>query len=99
MARLFGQLCVGKGRSRSHDQWAAVLIGPDQPWLNTNQFLDKLDQNLKAKMGAYGEAVPLIQARKSLLTREICRILSFMGANGSNPSRCCSSRLMRWRVR
>ena len=30
----------------------AVLIGPDQPWLNTNQFLDKLDQNLKAKMAA-----------------------------------------------
>ena len=28
-----------------------MLIGPDQPWLNTNQFLDKLDQNLKAKMG------------------------------------------------
>ena len=30
----------------------AVLIGPDQPWLNTNQFLDKLCQNLKAKMRA-----------------------------------------------
>ena len=29
----------------------AVLIGPEQPWLTTNQFLDKLDENLKAKMG------------------------------------------------
>ena len=28
----------------------AVLIGPDQPWLNTEQFLGRLDQNLKAKM-------------------------------------------------
>jgi isocitrate dehydrogenase len=31
---------------------AAVLIGPDQPWLNINQFLDRLGENLKAKMRA-----------------------------------------------
>ena len=29
----------------------AILIGPDQPWLTTSQFLDKLDENLKKKMG------------------------------------------------
>jgi isocitrate dehydrogenase len=29
----------------------AILIGPDQPWLTTRQFLDKLDMNLKAAMG------------------------------------------------
>jgi isocitrate dehydrogenase len=28
----------------------ALLIGPNQPWLTTNQFLDKLDQNLKAAL-------------------------------------------------
>jgi isocitrate dehydrogenase len=28
----------------------AILIGPDQPWLTTIQFLDKLDENLKKKM-------------------------------------------------
>ena len=28
-----------------------VLIGPDQGFLTTQQFLDKLDQNLQAKMG------------------------------------------------
>ena len=28
----------------------AILIGPDQPWLTTTQFLDKLDENLKKKM-------------------------------------------------
>ncbi|MEM1401178.1 MAG: NADP-dependent isocitrate dehydrogenase [Pseudomonadota bacterium] len=28
----------------------AILIGPDQPWLTTNQFLEALDKNLKAKM-------------------------------------------------
>ena len=28
----------------------AILIGPEQPWLTTNQFLDKLDQGLQAEM-------------------------------------------------
>jgi isocitrate dehydrogenase len=30
----------------------ALLIGPDQPWLTTEQFLDALDQGLQAKMAA-----------------------------------------------
>jgi isocitrate dehydrogenase len=30
----------------------AMLIGPDQSWLTTNQFLDKLDEGLRAKMSA-----------------------------------------------
>jgi len=30
----------------------AILIGPDQPWLTTSQFLDKLDEGLRAKMTA-----------------------------------------------
>mgnify|MGYP001809863421 CR=1 FL=1 len=30
----------------------AILIGPDQPWLTTTQFLDKLDEELQAKMTA-----------------------------------------------
>jgi len=30
----------------------AILIGPDQPWLTTTQFLDKLDEGLRAKMTA-----------------------------------------------
>ena len=29
----------------------ALLIGPDQAWLNTQAFLDKLDEGLKARMG------------------------------------------------
>ena len=28
----------------------AVLISPDQKWLTTNQFLDKIDENLKKAM-------------------------------------------------
>jgi len=46
------QVCVGTVEAGHMTKDLAVLIGPDQPWLNTNQFLDKLDQNLKAKMGA-----------------------------------------------
>lgn len=29
----------------------AILIGADQKWLTTTQFLDKIDENLKAAMG------------------------------------------------
>ncbi|MBE1236045.1 NADP-dependent isocitrate dehydrogenase [Phaeovibrio sulfidiphilus] len=28
----------------------AILISPEQPWMTTNQFLDKLDEGLKARM-------------------------------------------------
>lgn len=30
----------------------ALLIGPDQPWLSTTAFLDKIDKNLKKAMAA-----------------------------------------------
>jgi isocitrate dehydrogenase len=28
----------------------ALLVGPDQPWLSTTGFLDKVDENLKKAM-------------------------------------------------
>jgi isocitrate dehydrogenase len=46
------QVCVDTVEAGFMTKDLAVLIGPDQPWLNTNQFLDKLDQNLKARMNA-----------------------------------------------
>ena len=30
----------------------ALLIGPDQPWLSTTGFLDKIDENLQKAMAA-----------------------------------------------
>jgi isocitrate dehydrogenase len=30
----------------------AILIRADHPWLTTNQFLDRLDQNLQKAMAA-----------------------------------------------
>jgi isocitrate dehydrogenase len=31
----------------------AILIGPQQPWLTTNQFLEKLDEGLKERMAQW----------------------------------------------
>ena len=28
----------------------AILVGPEQPWLTTNQFLEALDTNLQQAM-------------------------------------------------
>ncbi|MNR94728.1 Isocitrate dehydrogenase [NADP] [compost metagenome] len=36
----------------------AILIGPDQPWMTTTQFLDKLDENLRKKMEVATTTVP-----------------------------------------
>ena len=33
-----------------HDEHPAVLIGKDQPWLNTQAFLAKIDENLQKAM-------------------------------------------------
>ena len=30
----------------------AILVGPDQKWLSTTGFLDKIDENLKKAMNA-----------------------------------------------
>ena len=35
---------------RAHDKDLALLISPDQTWMTTNQFLDKLDENLQKAM-------------------------------------------------
>ncbi|TDI58338.1 MAG: NADP-dependent isocitrate dehydrogenase, partial [Alphaproteobacteria bacterium] len=29
----------------------ALLVGPDQPWLSTTGFLDRIDENLQKAMG------------------------------------------------
>lgn len=44
------KVCVETVESGKMTKDLAILIGPDQPWLTTNQFLEALDQNLKAKM-------------------------------------------------
>ena len=45
------EVCVSTVEQGSMTKDLAILIGPDQAWLTTNQFLDKLDEGLQAAMG------------------------------------------------
>jgi isocitrate dehydrogenase len=49
-AETLEKVCVDTVESGFMTKDLALLIGPDQKWLTTNQFLDKLDSNLKAAL-------------------------------------------------
>lgn len=51
-AETLEEVCVETVESGFMTKDLAILIGPHQSWLTTKQFLDKLDENLKKKMGA-----------------------------------------------
>ncbi|WGF87291.1 NADP-dependent isocitrate dehydrogenase [Marinivivus vitaminiproducens] len=44
------KVCIDTVESGKMTKDLAILIGPDQPWLNTMAFLDALDANLKTAM-------------------------------------------------
>ena len=44
------QVCVQTVEAGFMTKDLAILIGPDQPWMNTQAFLDKIDQNLRQAM-------------------------------------------------
>ena len=44
------QVCIETVEAGFMTKDLALLIGPDQAWINTTEFLDKLDENLQAKM-------------------------------------------------
>jgi len=46
------KVCVDTVEAGHMTKDLALLVGPDQKWLSTTGFLDKVDQNLKAAMGA-----------------------------------------------
>jgi isocitrate dehydrogenase len=46
------KVCVDTVESGFMTKDLALLIGPDQPWLSTTGFLDKIDDNLKKAMAA-----------------------------------------------
>ena len=46
------KVCVATVESGFMTKDLALLIGPDQPWLSTTGFLDKIDENLKIAMGS-----------------------------------------------
>ncbi|MEE8223918.1 MAG: NADP-dependent isocitrate dehydrogenase [Alphaproteobacteria bacterium] len=44
------RVCIETVKAGFMTKDLALLIGPDQAWINTTEFLDKLDENLQAKM-------------------------------------------------
>ncbi|MBT6096446.1 MAG: NADP-dependent isocitrate dehydrogenase [Rhodospirillaceae bacterium] len=50
-AETLERVCVQSVEAGFMTKDLALLIGPDQGWLTTQQFLDKLDENLQAAMG------------------------------------------------
>jgi len=46
------KVCVDTVESGYMTKDLALLIGPDQPWLSTTGFLDKIDENLQKAMAA-----------------------------------------------
>ena len=51
-AETLERVCVGTVEAGFMTKDLAVLIGPDQAWLNTQAFLAKIDESLKAAMTA-----------------------------------------------
>ncbi len=49
-AELLEKVCIETIENGAMTKDLALLIGDKQPWLTTNQFLDKLDQGLREKM-------------------------------------------------
>jgi isocitrate dehydrogenase len=45
------RVCVETVESGQMTKDLAILVGPDQPWLTTEEFLDALDNNLQKAMG------------------------------------------------
>jgi isocitrate dehydrogenase len=50
-AETLEKVCVETVEAGHMTKDLAILIGPDQPWMTTEQFLDKIDQNLQAAIG------------------------------------------------
>jgi isocitrate dehydrogenase len=49
-AKKLENICVGTVEKGYMTKDLALLIGPDQPWLSTTGFLDKIDENLQKAM-------------------------------------------------
>jgi isocitrate dehydrogenase len=50
-AKALEKVCVDTVESGFMTKDLALLVSPDQNWLTTNQFLEKLDENLRQEMG------------------------------------------------
>ncbi|MBN8813030.1 MULTISPECIES: NADP-dependent isocitrate dehydrogenase [Sphingomonas] len=53
-AETLEQVCIETVESGKMTKDLAILIGPDQPWMTTEQFFEAIRENLEAKMAAWG---------------------------------------------
>ncbi|HEY0797852.1 MAG TPA: NADP-dependent isocitrate dehydrogenase [Candidatus Baltobacteraceae bacterium] len=51
-AEMLERVCIDTVEGGKMTKDLAILIGPNAPWLTTNQFLDALDQELKKRMAS-----------------------------------------------
>ena len=51
-AQKLERVCVETVESGEMTKDLALLVGPDQPWLTTQQFIDKVGENLAAALGS-----------------------------------------------
>jgi isocitrate dehydrogenase len=51
-ARTLERVCIETVESGSMTKDLALLIGPDQPWLTTTEFMAKLEENLRAALAS-----------------------------------------------
>src|SRR5690606_18912660 len=58
------KVCVDTVESGFMTKDLALLIGPDQPWLSTTGFLDKIDENLKKPMTALSRIRPNLDVER-----------------------------------
>ncbi len=49
-AQTLEDVCVKTVEDGDMTKDLALLVGPDQPWLTTNQFFAKIDENLQKAM-------------------------------------------------
>jgi isocitrate dehydrogenase len=53
-AETLEQVCIETVESGKMTKDLALLIGPDQAWMTTEQFFEAIRENLEKKMAAWG---------------------------------------------
>jgi isocitrate dehydrogenase len=75
-ANTLERVCIDTVESGDMTKDLALLIGPDQPWLSTTGFLDKIDENLQPwepKTGAFPGSTARCHGRRRKARGSECR--------------------------
>ena len=52
-AETLERVCIATVESGKMTKDLALLIGPEQPWMTTEQFFEAIRQNLETEMGTW----------------------------------------------